>query len=962
MRTAALARGAIVGVTLLLGCEGAAPPQVAEQAQALAGATPKFAAFESGQVRPLAFHDGRLYALNTPDNRLEIFDVRERGLTWRGSVMVGLEPVAVAVRSDDEVWVVNHLSDSISVVDVGDAEAPRVVRTLLVGDEPRDIVFAGPQKRRAFITAAHRGQNTPNDPQLQTPGVPRADVWVFDANNLGASLGGTPLTIVNLFTDTPRALAATPDGSRVYAAGFHTGNRTTTINELLIPDGGQANGGLPAPNTNRSGEAQPETGLIVKYNGSHWVDRLGRTWDDKVNFALPDKDVFTIDAMAATPRQLNGSAGFHAGVGTILYNMVVNPANGKVYVSNTDAVNDVRFAGPGTFGGSTVRGHMHESRITVLSSGSVLPRHLNKHINYDACCADVPNAENSKSLAIPLQMVVSPNGGTLYVAAFGSSKVGVYSTAQLEANTFVPSTANQIEVSGGGPSGLALDAQNNRLYVMTRFDNSIVIVDTQRRQQIRRVSLFNPEPASVVRGRPLLYDAARTSSHGDSSCASCHVFGDLDSLAWDLGDPDGVRTPNHNPTFPNFNPFFPEEQQEANAFAPMKGPMTTQSLRGMANHGPMHWRGDRTGSGAGITNAQPDSGAFDENAAFNAFNEAFNALNGRSGPIPAADMQAFTDFALQLAYPPNPIRNLDNSLTAEQAEGQALFELERTDDRCPPGVNCDDHPELQFACVTCHAEDEGGNAAFGVPFPGFFGTSGTSFRITFDPIRSQAIKNPHLRNLYQKVGMFGMPQLFVQTPFGLLPGTQGTGFMGDQVRGFGYIHDGSFDTVDQFVSNASFADFTSKNGFPFGPPGQAKRQKLAAYLLAFDSNHKPIVGQQITVRRNNAAVVRPRIDLLLARALVGDCELVAKVRLNDRERGYLFDRSTARWVPDQWGQARITDTVLRRRASDANRELTYTAVPIGSGRRIGIDADLDGHLDGDECDHGSNSRDASSAP
>ena len=27
----------------------------------------------------------------------------------------------------------------------------------------------------------------------------------------------------------------------------------------------------------------------------------------------------------------------------------------------------------------------------------------------------------------------------------------------------------------------------------------------------------------------------------------------------------------------------------------MKGPMTTQTLRGMANHGPMHWRGDRTG-------------------------------------------------------------------------------------------------------------------------------------------------------------------------------------------------------------------------------------------------------------------------------------------------------------------------------------------------------------------------------
>ena len=29
-------------------------------------------------------------------------------------------------------------------------------------------------------------------------------------------------------------------------------------------------------------------------------------------------------------------------------------------------------------------------------------------------------------------------------------------------------------------------------------------------------------------------------------------------------------------------------------FHPMKGPMTTQSLRGMDGQGPMHWRGDRT--------------------------------------------------------------------------------------------------------------------------------------------------------------------------------------------------------------------------------------------------------------------------------------------------------------------------------------------------------------------------------
>ena len=54
-------------------------------------------------------------------------------------------------------------------------------------------------------------------------------------------------------------------------------------------------------------------------------------------------------------------------------------------------------------------------------------------------------------------MAVTGNGATLYVAALGSDKVGVFSTGQLENNTFVPSTANQIHVSGGGPTGIVLD-------------------------------------------------------------------------------------------------------------------------------------------------------------------------------------------------------------------------------------------------------------------------------------------------------------------------------------------------------------------------------------------------------------------------------------------------------------------------------------------------------------------------
>ncbi|HEX7184072.1 MAG TPA: beta-propeller fold lactonase family protein, partial [Thermoanaerobaculia bacterium] len=409
--------------------EASADTEVRSLLRSSAGTSSSYTLFESGQVRPLAMSPDKrhLFAVNTPDNRLEIFRIQERGLVHTASIPVGLEPVAVAARTDREVWVVNHLSDSVSVVELdADAATGHVERTLLVGDEPRDIVFAGPQRRRAFITTAHRGQNIPFDPQLSTPGVGRADVWVFDADDLGSALGGTPLTIVTLFTDTPRALAVTPDGTRVYAAGFHTGNQTTIIPETSLPDGFGPDG-VPGPSTNAEGRPAPETGTIVKWNGSHWVDALGRSRDQFVKFSLPDKDVFVLNAMANPPRALPGAGGFFQGVGTILYTMAVNPVNGKVYVANTEANNAARFEGPGTFAGESLRGHLHESRITVLSpGGGVAARHLNKHIDYDACCAPLPNAENDRSLALPQGMAVSGDGTTLYVAALGSDKVGVF--------------------------------------------------------------------------------------------------------------------------------------------------------------------------------------------------------------------------------------------------------------------------------------------------------------------------------------------------------------------------------------------------------------------------------------------------------------------------------------------------------------------------------------------------------
>jgi len=920
----------------------------------LASAQSTFLTFDTLQGRPIAISPDttKLFAVNTPDNHLEIFDIDLNGdLVPAGSVQVGMEPTAVAVRNNDEVWVVNFLSDSVSVVDVS-GSVPRVVRTLLVGDEPSDIVFAGPSDDRAFITTAHRGQNSPYpDGQYSMEGIGRADIWVFNAANLGSSLGGDALTIITVFGDKPRALARSDDGSKVYAAIFHSGNQTMALNAGFVcptgttalnnntPEpscllaGGTSPGGMPPPHQNRTPQEidRPENGIIVKWKRdgvtNAWQDELGRNWNNWVKFDLPDRDVFEINANANPPVAVDGSfscsdgSGCWAGVGTTIFNMAVNPISGKIYVANTDAQNHVRFEGPGTLAGpikpvtepATVQGNLAQARITVLDGSSVVPRHLNKHIVY----TDLPALAGvkQKSIANPMGMVVSPDGGTLYVAAFGSGKVGVFDTGALETDAFVPNSTDHIALSGGGPSGLAL--LGTRLYVLTRFDNSISVVDTGTKSEVQTLALHNPEPSSVVDGRPFLYDANLTSSNGEASCSSCHIGGDLDDLGWNLGNPDDLQKPNNNPM--NDEPFadIPATSCQIQLFVfgngctfhPMKGPMTTQSLRGLDLQGPQHWRGDREG---------------DATSSFLAFNGAFPGLVGRDTMLEPADMVAFKDFALQLRYPPNPTRDLENVLTPTQASGQTVYNAADTDQVA--------------SCNDCHTLD---------PANGFFGGDGRS---TFDA-GTEIFKVPHLRNMYQKVGMFGVaePQPVVfPAPFGTVTSFDGPyTHQDEQVRGFGYTHDGSVDTLFRFVS-ASLFDIND-----------TQQSQVEAFMIAFDSDLAPVVGQQITLTATNAGAAGPRIDVLLSRCGTGfaskilvdlnggpvnECDLIAKLGQGGDPRGYLYDAVADLFDPDDGGTA-ITDAALRALAGTTNQEITYTAAPPGSGFRMGINRDLDNVLD-----------------
>jgi len=975
--------------------------------------------FESVAVRPIATSPNgkRVYITNTPNQSLEIFEFSVSGeLEYLSAVSVGIEPVAVAVSSNGDAWVVNHLSDSVSIV-AFDKEQPYVRQTLLVGDEPSDIVFA---KNRAFITTAHRGQHRNHtslkdvpgagNAQLHSAGVSRADVWVFDVDNTDGGIGGIPLKIIELFGDTPRALAVTPDEDTVYVSILNSGNQTSVVHESVMchgfeddelgskscqvldkktsPNGllnGMLPGGRTAPGVNKDGVPQPWTSMVVKYDdeSGEWRDSKGRNFSNGIRFSLPDNDVFSIDSNTLDMKQA------YRHVGTTLFNMAVNPSSGNVYVSNTEANNATRFEGPGIVGGSTVQGNIARTRITVIkpTENTVTPRALNRHIPYEVLKSD--SATKQHSIANPTQLVISEDGSTVYMAAMGSNKIAVYPTNQIEDDAywnnsgieFDPKIASEQYISvAGGPVGLLLDESRKKLLIYTRFDNSLVVVDLNKVSNQTRIALSNPEPAKVIAGRSMLYDASRSSSNGEASCASCHIFGDTDHLSWNLGNPDSSNAKNPQP-FPTFKfstlgcDLVGSEEVSCQlleilngdgdrlTIASMKGPMFTQTLRGMSTHGHMHWRGDRS---VGYFGTDTEKN-LDEKTSYKNFIVAFEGLLGMDIELPAnvksadktpdvvkleKDIDTFADFILSTQMPPNPIRPLSNGHSASAAIGRAFFLGNRRSDGLADDSNKNGSEQDGVNCEGCHGLDVE---------KGFYGTRGE----VAHGGEVQIFKVPQLRNLYTRVGMFGLPDRE-----GFLP-SHTNKHQGEQVRGFGFLHDGATDGLINFLRGGVFDNGeepckegnTPVHGCEFnagvvGIPDETVRQGLVDFMMEFDSDFAPIVGQQITLSNQSIDEQWDRLSLLEERAStpftskilgndVRECDLMANGLVSNTVRGYLFDHELEGYQSDKKAE-QVSVADMRKLVMVEGNVLTFTCLVPGSGVQIAIDGDLDGRLNGDQ--------------
>ncbi len=749
-----------------------------------------FANFEGSPTNPIRMSaDGtRLYVANTPNNSLSVFDITTPGApVLLSEIPVGLVPVSVNPLTDDVVWVVNQLSGTISVVSVSQG---LVTNTIYAGTEPMDVVFAG---NLAYVSISRTNQ-----------------IATFNVNTLA------PVNTIPLFGGSPRALAVSPNGSKVYVAMAISGNATTIIPANLAPPQiipPACTTTTPANNLNCFNTAlptPPQVGLIVSANDPNWTSDL--------KYKMPDNDVAVINTTGATPTL----QGYFSGVGTINFNLAVNPVTGDVYVANTDALNLTQYT-------TNIDGHFVNNRVTVIqkATGAVVPYDLNPAINYSI----LPNpASLSIALATPTAIAVDPSGNFMWVAAFGTDRVAqvntlgnVLSRIEIDPNA----TGSTVNPAGKrGPRGLALNAPAGVLYVFNRISDSLSVVNTTTQAVTSEIAAgTNPTPASIASGRGFLYDA-KLSGSGTGSCASCHVDGDTDHIAWNLGTPSGAME---------------TVIQGTSSFQmhPMKGPMTTQTLKGLQGLAPYHWRGDHVNLAA--------------------FNGAFSAFMG--GPsLTSSNMNLLDTFEASMLYMPNPNLNLDGSFPASMNIPDSTTGS--------PSAGASDYLNLKLTligsqthtCNGCHT------AINGAP--------GTNLQI--NPVEGamqpQPLKVPQLRNVYQ---------------FQLRNAQGYTGGVEAAIDGFGLNHDGSASGLVGFFTSQIFAAYSPQNILD-----------LSAYLLCFPTGTAPAVGYTITMNSTNVSnsPVQSNWATLQSQAAAGNADLIANGTVNGVLSGLLYQPSSQNYV------------------------------------------------------------------
>jgi len=449
-------------------------------------------AFMSPHASPIVVSGGQVFVVNTPADTVDVIDAASQAVVTR--IDVGIDPVGVAVRPDGrEVWVSNHVSDSVSVIDTDPASPTHLQVVATVQDldpitratrfdEPVGIAFAGNDK--AYVALSSENQ------------IAVIDVATRRVSNK-----------LSITAQDPRALVVR--GGRLYVVPFESNNQTQI-----------------------SGCTGPLDGDLCTFDATEHVITNNNVLsqfavvDIVRNPQVPDRDMYVFDTTTDQLVEVVDT------LGTLLYGLTVD-STGRVFVAQTDARNDANGrAGTLQQGLAEMENRAFLNQITSVdcSGGSCgAPTFIDLEPQPPAQPAP------GTALATPFAIQISDDDSTLAVSAASSDKLFTVDTAS-------GAVLGGTDV-GAVPRGIALtsdvDGKPQQAWVFNAVANSVSLVDVSDPVNpllAATIPLDDPTHPTVKAGR-IAFNDASASTTGTFSCESCHPDGGTDQLVWILNTP-----------------------------------------------------------------------------------------------------------------------------------------------------------------------------------------------------------------------------------------------------------------------------------------------------------------------------------------------------------------------------------------------------------------------------------------
>jgi YVTN family beta-propeller protein len=597
--------------------------------------------YASPQSNPIVAcaNKGMVFVASTTSNRVDVIETTNH--THAGSVTVGMEPVGLAAKPDglggcgNELWVANHVSDSVSVIDIDSTSASylQVVETIqdidpttraTLFDEPVGIAFAE-DGSKAYVTLSSRD-----------------DVAVIDTSTYQVT------NRLHVTAQDPRAIAVR--GGRLYVASFESNNATevSVCSTLIVLGGGpgmQCSVGLSGLATflNDPNIAGAPLNIVVDPQVASTNDRdlfVYRTSDDQLLEAV-------------------------SGVGTLLYGLAVD-GSGNVLVTQTEARNQVN----GDVGLNLVDldNRMFLNQVARVDCGGGDGDPCGAPTRFELEVAPPAFPASADALATPFGAAFVDDDSVLVATAAGTSRV-------FTLNPVSGAVIDRQDV-GAIPYGVAVISSGGagNAYVLNTLDNTVSVVPVAAGGALAAPTATipvgdDPTPEAVRLGR-IAFNNAFASDSGTFSCASCHPFAHTDQLLWRIG---GSCT---------YGDCTGDDEIRS-----------TMPIRGLRDTVPLHWDGDPGDPFGGPSGKVGNGGSSPANCNMADPHTCFvnlveGSLSGvmcdQTGSCPAGgnqlSLQEQDDLATFLEanfYPPARSRTPDDDVSADAEQGFRDFFMDQ---------------------------------------------------------------------------------------------------------------------------------------------------------------------------------------------------------------------------------------------------------------------------------------------